>query len=43
MKSSADDRLVQDSAFYVRVQKSKLIVTVMLLVAAAFANGWFGL
>jgi hypothetical protein len=41
--ASAADRLVSDGAFYVRVQKTKIVLTIVLLTTVAFANGWFGL
>lgn len=42
-KRSTFDRMVEEPDFYVRVQKTKLIVAGVLLVVAAFANHWFGL
>lgn len=40
-KRSTFDRMVEDQDFYVRVQKTKLIVVLVLLVAAGLKNNWF--
>ncbi len=38
MKRSIEDRLVEDQNFYVRVQKTKLKLLVILLIAAAIKH-----
>lgn len=43
MAKSTFDRMVEEPEFYVRVQKTKIVVALVLLVAAAFANHWWGL
>jgi len=42
-KRTVFDRMVEDQDFYVRVQKTKLTVVVVLFIISAFANHWFGL